>query len=171
MLGNAWHFPSALWLLFLILLTQNTTAIPTPPPLTNIQKLSNIWLASNTPWGPPQKTQQHQRMPQLDWHSHLRWAKSIQPPTAVHTRLDPSICWAIDQTTRLPNIQQIRKDVLQEIRTLVSEFPPTSHRRVVSNLTKTLPASLQTKPYDHPDPSTYQTIRHNPIPAHLTTTH
>ena len=85
MLGNAWHFPSALWLLFLILLTQNTQAIPAPPLQTNIQRLANIWLASNTPWGPPQKQPTHQHMPQLDWHSHLRWARSIQPPSRSNT--------------------------------------------------------------------------------------
>ena len=122
MLGNAWHFPSGLWLLFLILLTQTTQAIPQPPLQTNIQRLANIWLASNTQWGPPQKPQPHQHMPQLDWHSHLRWARSIQPPTADYTRIDPSICWAVQQTVQLPNIQQIRKNVLHEIQHLVDEF-------------------------------------------------
>ena len=125
MLGNAWHFPSALWLLFLILLTQNTQAIPAPPLQTNIQRLANIWLASNTPWGPPQKQTTHQHMPQLDWHSHLRWARNIQPPTADHTRIDPSVCWPIQQIHQLPNIQQIRSDVPQEIKDLVQTFTTT----------------------------------------------
>ena len=121
MLGNAWHFSSALWLITLLLMIPTTTALYTPPTQSNIQKLTELWLSSQTPWGPPAKTTQHQHMPQLDWHSHLRWARTLQDPTADHSNLDPSLCWAIDQSHRLPNIQQIRQSVTDELRQLVED--------------------------------------------------
>ena len=87
---------------------------------------TNQHLASKTPWGPPPKNTLSQHMPQLDWTSHLRWARSIQSPIADHTKLDPSLCWAIEQTTLLPNIHQIRLDVLRQIADIISEFQPTT---------------------------------------------
>ena len=70
MLGNAWHFSSALWLITLLLMIPTTTALYTPPTQSTIQKLTELWLSSQTPWGPPAKTTQHQHMPHLDWRSH-----------------------------------------------------------------------------------------------------
>ena len=109
MLGNAWHFPSALWLLTLLLMIPSSPALRHPPTQSNLQRLTGLWLSSQTPWGPPAKTTHHQHMPQLDWHSHLRWARTLQDPTADHSNLDPSLCWAINQSQCLPNIQQIRQ--------------------------------------------------------------
>ena len=60
MLGNAWHFPSALWLIALLLILPTTATIPHPPTCSNIQKLTAIWLASKTPWGPPPRSANHQ---------------------------------------------------------------------------------------------------------------
>ena len=120
MLGNAWHFPSALWLLTLLLMIPSSPALGHSPTQSNLQKLTGLWLASQTPW-PPAKTTHHQHMPQLDWHSHLRWARTLQDPTADHSNLDPSLCWAINQSRCLPNIQQIRQAVTTELRLLVEE--------------------------------------------------
>ena len=61
-------------------------------------------------------------MPQLDWNSHLRWARAIQDPTADNTRLDPSLCWAIDQTILFPNVHQIRLEVLKELHDIIDDF-------------------------------------------------
>ena len=122
MLGNAWHFPSALWLITLLLILPTTATIPHPPTCSNIQKLTAIWLASKTPWGPPPRSANHQHMPQLDWNSHLRWAKTIQEPTADQTQLDPSLCWAIDQSHQLPNIHDIRLGVITELTALVTDL-------------------------------------------------
>ena len=121
MLGNAWHFSSALWLITLLLMIPTATALYTPPTQSTIQKLTELWLSSQTLWGPPAKTTQHQHMPQLDWHSHCRWARTLQDPTADHSNLDPSLCWTIDQSHRLPNIQQIRQSVTDELRQLVED--------------------------------------------------
>ena len=126
MLGNAWHFPSALWLLTLLLMIPSSPALSHPPTQSNLQKLTGLWLASQTPWGPPAKTTHHQHMPQLDWHSHLRWARTLQDPTADHSNLDPSLCWAINQSRCLPNIQQIRQAVTTELRLLVEEQQETT---------------------------------------------
>ena len=126
MLGNAWHFPSALWLLTLLLMIPSSPALSHSPTQSNLQKLTGLWLASQTPWGPPAKTTHHQHMPQLDWHSHLRWARTLQDPTADHSNLDPSLCWAINQSRCLPNIQQIRQAVTTELRLLVEEHQETT---------------------------------------------
>ena len=122
MLGNAWHFPSALWLITLLLILPTTATIPHPPTCSNIQKLTAIWIASKTLWGPPPRSANHQHMPQLDWNSHLRWAKTIQEPTADQTQLDPSLCWAIDQSHQLPNIHDIRLGVITELNALVTDL-------------------------------------------------
>ena len=51
MLGNAWHFPSALWLITILLMIPLTTAIPHTPHRSHIQKLTELWLASHTHHG------------------------------------------------------------------------------------------------------------------------
>ena len=121
MLGNAWHFSSALWLITLLLMIPSSTALYNPPTQSNMRKLTELWLSSQTPWRPTAKTTHHQHMPQLDWHSHLRWARTLQDPTADHSNLDPSLCWAINQSHSLPNIQQIRQSVITELRQLVED--------------------------------------------------
>ena len=122
MLGNAWHFPSALWLITILLMIPLTTAIPHTPHRSHIQKLTELWLASHTPWGPPPRPIDHQHMPQLDWNSHLRWARTLQEPTADQNNLDPSICWAIDQSRQLPNIHSVRQGVISELQDLVDDL-------------------------------------------------
>ena len=104
----------------------SSPALHNPPTQSNLQRLTGLWLSSQTPWGPPAKTTHHQHMPQLDWHSHLRWARTLQDPTADHSNLDPSLCWAINQSQCLPNIQQIRQSVIAELRQLVAEQQETT---------------------------------------------
>ncbi len=99
-----------------------TTAIPNTPNSSNIQRLTALWLASNTQWGPPPRTVDHQHMPQLDWNSHLRLAKTLQDPTADQTYLDPSLCWAIDQSHQLPHLHSIRQGVITELQNLVEDL-------------------------------------------------
>ena len=92
------------------------------PHRSHIQKLTELWLASHTPWGPPPRPIDHQHMPQLDWNSHLRWARTLQEPTADQNNLDPSICWAIDQSRQLPNIHSVRQGVISELQDLVDDL-------------------------------------------------
>ena len=66
-------------------------------------------------------------MPQLDWTSHLRWARSLGDPVQDHANLDPSIRWAIEQAQKLPNIQAIRCDVIHELQTLTQISKKTPH--------------------------------------------
>ena len=122
MLGNAWHFPSALWLITILLILPITDAIPTTPQISTIHKLSQMWKASQIPWGPPPKQTDRHHMPQLDWTSHLRWARSLGDPAQDHANLDPSLRWAIEQAHKLPNIQAIRCDVIHELQTLTTDL-------------------------------------------------
>ena len=52
----------------------------------------------------------------------MRWAKTLQDPTADQTNLDPSLCWAIDQSHQLPNLQSIRQCVIAELQAIVEDF-------------------------------------------------
>ena len=155
MLGNAWHFPSALWLLFLLLLTQTSAAIHTNPQQTHIRRPATIWLASRTPWGPPPTTHAATRLEQSPA------VGSIQDPTADNTRLDPGLCRAIDQTTiiLLPNVHQIRRRRSKNSMTSSTTFIP-------------LPTNGPTNRLPHHCQKAYpQSIMIAQIPAHAPTTH
>ena len=98
MLGNAWHLPTAIWLLFLLLIP-TTAHIPLP-------------------FGPPPKTRTNDNMPQLDWQSHLRWARSQADSFYSPRPIDPTLMWAI-RTQQELHMPSIRHAVIQDIQHLI----------------------------------------------------
>ena len=52
-LGNAWHLPTAMWILFLLLLGSVQAAIPARPYETALHKVTNLWHCTRVPFGPP----------------------------------------------------------------------------------------------------------------------
>ncbi len=130
MLGNTWHVPSAVWLLFLLLLQPSIT-LATPIKVTTLQKMTSIWLASQTPWGPPTDPPS---FPQYDWMSHLRWTREHIAQLHVPPVMDCTVHWALSQQTQLPNIHQIRLDVIEiaDIQQLVSDWHDHTHDWVTS---------------------------------------
>ena len=122
MLGNTWHVPTAIWLLFLILLSTNTQAIPVPVQYSNIEKMAAIWKATATPWGPADHSTPRHNMPQFDWTQHLNWTRTHYERGHQPRPIDPTLHWAIQQQRHIPNIQQVRQDIIHEIQTLTTEW-------------------------------------------------
>ena len=122
MLGNTWHVPTAIWLLFLMLLSTNTQAIPLPVQYSNIEKMAAIWKATATPWGPADHSTPQHNMAQFDWTQHLHWTRTHYERGHQPKPIDPTLHWAIQQQRQIPNIQQVRQDIIREIQTMTTEW-------------------------------------------------
>ena len=148
MLGNTWHVPTAIWLLFLILLSTNTQAIPVPVQYSNIEKMAAIWKATATPWGPADHSSPQHNMPQFDWQQHLSWTRTHYEQGHQPKPSDPTLHWAIQQQRHIPNIQQVRQDIIHEIQILTTEWDD-----VTQQWFQTLPdhcKSAYQQPHDRP---------------------
>ena len=119
MLGNAWHLPTAIWLLFLLLIP-TTAHIPRAPKMTALDQMTQAWLNNPLPFGPPPKMHSNDNMPQLDWQSHLRWARSQADSFYYPRPIDPTLMWAIQiqQDLHMPSIRQA---VIQDIQQLIQQ--------------------------------------------------
>ena len=119
LLGNAWHLPTAIWLLFLLLLP-NIDAIPYPPTIPAIDQMTTAWLNNPCPFGPPEKAQSMTHMPQLDWQTHLRWARqqAYLGRLPLPKPIDPTLRWSKNIQQHL-DMQTVRKKVIDEIQTLI----------------------------------------------------
>ena len=119
MLGNAWHLPTAIWLLFLLLIP-TTAHIPRAPKMTALDQMTQAWLNNPLPFGPPPKMHSNDNMPQLDWQSHLRWARSQADSFYYPRPIDPTLMWAIQiqQDLHMPSIRQA---VIQDIQHLIQQ--------------------------------------------------
>ena len=119
MLGNAWHLPTAIWLLFLLLIP-TTAHIPRTPTMTALDQMTQAWLNNPLPFGPPPKMHSNDNMPQLDWQSHLRWARSQADSFYYPRPIDPTLMWAIQiqQDLHMPSIRQA---VIQDIQHLIQQ--------------------------------------------------
>ena len=83
-LGNAWHLPTAVWIIFLVLILGTAdAAIPRSPHESALDKVVNLWLATRVPFGPPPRRSGVDYMPQFSWTEHLDWAlhRDTQPDT------------------------------------------------------------------------------------------
>ena len=119
MLGNAWHLPTAIWLLFLLLIPA-TAQIPQSPCTSALDQMTQAWLNSPLPFGPPPKTRTNENMPQLDWQSHLRWARTQADSFYNPRPIDPTLLWAIQIQQKL-HMPSIRHSVIQEIQQLIQQ--------------------------------------------------
>ena len=126
MLGNSWHVPTAIWMLFLLLISAQSASIHPGVQYTNLQKMTTIWNNSAVPWGPPPQTPPHHYMPQMDWTRHLHWAQQHHQNSQQQDPLDPTLHWAIQQQARIPNINEVRANVATELQSLVSEWADTT---------------------------------------------
>ena len=126
MLGNSWHVPTAIWMLFLLLISAQSASIHPGVQYTNLQKMTTIWNNSAVPWGPPPQTPPHHYMPQMDWTRHLHWAQLHHQNSQQPDPLDPTLHWAIQQQARIPNINEVRANIAMELQSLVSEWADTT---------------------------------------------
>ncbi len=118
MLGNTWHLPTAIWMLFLLLTSAQGTPIHPGVQYTNLQKMTVLWNQSPVPWGPPPQAPVHHYMPQMAKQHH----QNSQHPAP----LDPTLHWAIQQQVQIPNINEVRHNISEELQQLVSEWTDTT---------------------------------------------
>ena len=113
MIGNAWHLPTAIWLLFLLLIP-TTAHVPQSPRVSALDQMTQAWLNNLSPFGPPPKPNNNDNMPQLDSQSHLRWAKTQADSFYNPRPIDPTLMWAIQIQQQL-HMPSIRQAVIHEI--------------------------------------------------------
>ena len=70
---------------------------------------------------PDLSTPQH-NMPQFDWTQHLHWTPTHYERGHQPKPIDPTLHWAIQQQRSIPNIQQVRQDIIHEIQTMTTEW-------------------------------------------------
>ena len=117
MLGNTWRLPSS-----------DMAYIPPPTPtltpaspirVTAFQHMTSIWLANQTPWGPPPECSPSMQMPQYEPCSMDKITDcTVTPPTTdgpYHTVGPPT-------TTAAPKYSTDQNDVLSDIQQLVTEL-------------------------------------------------
>ena len=95
---------------------------------SNLQKMATLWKATATPWGPADHSSPQHNMPQFDWQQHLSWTLQHYEQGHQPKPIDPTLRWAIRQQRDIPNIQQVRQDIIQEIQTLTTEWEDVTHQ-------------------------------------------
>ena len=88
--------------------------------------MTALWNQSPVPWGPPPQAPAHHYMPQMDWTRHLHWAKQHHQHSQHPAPLDPTLHWAIHQQVQIPNINEVRQHISEELQQLVSGWSDTT---------------------------------------------
>ena len=114
-LGNAWHFPSASWLLLLVLLSTIPSSISSPPSQLNVDTVVQLWHCHHVLFGLPPREHNRQYMPQVDWMSHLAFAQRLET-SCTPKPLDPTLAWCIEFQ------HHFRKGIIHELRMLVDDM-------------------------------------------------
>ena len=126
-LTNAWHFPSATWLLLLLMLSMIPSSISSPPSQLCIDQVVQLWHHRQVPFGPPPREQDRQYMPQFEWLSHLSWAQNLDTPCAPKP-LDPTLSWCIEFQQHFRPIGEYRKGIIHELRRMVDDMSEDTQR-------------------------------------------
>ena len=154
-LGNAWHLPTAIWILFLLLLGTADAAIPRSPRESALDKVVNLWTATRVPFGPPPRRNGSEYMPQFSWTEHLDWALH-RDTNMTPKELDPTLTWCLEHRHLFHPLQCFQNDVIAEINDLVFDFE--EHTMAWFH---TLPLHVQ-RAYKHKD-----SVTQIPILIHL----
>ena len=120
-LGNAWPFPSATWLLLLLMLSTIPSSISSPPSQFNIDKVVQLWHHHHVPFGPSPREQDRQYMPQFDWLSHPVWAQRLETSCTLKP-LDLILAWCIEFQHYFHPVGEFRNGRIHELRTLVDDM-------------------------------------------------
>ena len=120
-LGNAWHLPTTVWILFLVLLGTANADVPRSPHESALDKVVNLWTATRVPFGPPPRRSGSEYMPQFSWTEHLDWA--LHRDTNMTPKdLDPTLNWCLEHRHLFHPLVRFQHDVIEEIKELVLEF-------------------------------------------------
>ena len=118
----------------------------------------------HTTWGPADHSTPQHNMPQFDWTQHLHWTRTHYERGHQPKPIDPTLHWAIQQQRDIPNIQQVRQDIIHEIQTMTTEWEDVT-QHWFSTLPSSLQVSISTTTYDHADPSTTPSTHHHTLPS------
>ena len=154
-LGNAWHLPTAVWILFLVLLGTADAALPRSPRESALDKVVNLWMATRVPFGPPPRRSGAEYMPQFSWTEHLDWALH-RDTNMTPKELDPTLTWCLEHRHLFHPLTRFQDDVIAEIKDLVLDFE--EHTMAWFH---TLPPHVQ-RAYKHKD-----SVTQIPILIHL----
>ncbi|CAE7242575.1 unnamed protein product, partial [Symbiodinium sp. KB8] len=158
-LGNAWHLPTAIWILFLVLIGTADAALPRSPQESALDKVVNLWMATRVPFGPPPRRSGSEYMPQLlpqfSWTEHLDWALH-RDTNMTPKELDPTLNWCLEHRHLFHPLTRFQNDVIAEIKDLVLDFE--EHTMAWFH---TLPPHVQ-RAYKHKD-----SVTQIPILIHL----
>ena len=156
-LGNAWHLPTTVWILFLVLLGTANADVPRSPHESALDKVVNLWTATRVPFGPPPRRSGSEYMPQFSWTEHLDWA--LHRDTNMTPKdLDPTLNWCLEHRHLFHPLVRFQHDVIEEIKELVLEFEDHT-MALVSHAATTRTTRLQTQgicdtdPYSHTPPT------------------
>ena len=141
-LGNAWHLPTAIWILFLILLGTVEAEVPRSPRESALHKVVNLWNHTRVPFGPPPREGQHDYMPQYSWTEHLEWALH-RDTNLTPKQLDPTLRWCLEHRHVFHPLPAFQREVISDIRDLVDEL-----REYTEAWFNTLPPHVQ-RSYRH----------------------
>ena len=120
-LGNAWHLPTAVWILFLVLLGTADAALPRSPHESALDKVVNLWMATRVPFGPPPRRSGSEYMPQFSWTEYLDWA--LHRDTNMTPKdLDPTLNWCLEHRHLFHPLTRFQHDVIAEIKDLILDF-------------------------------------------------
>eukprot|EP00439_Symbiodinium_sp_Y106_P033998 s1782_g4.t1 len=120
-LGNAWHLPTAIWILFLLLLGTVDATIPATPRTSALQHVTNFWLQRRVPFGPPPRGSCHDYLPQFSWTELLDWALARETHMSPKT-LDPTLSWCIKHRHLFHPLEDFQNAVISDIQDLVFEM-------------------------------------------------
>ena len=120
-LANTWHLPTAVWIIFLVLLGV-ACAEPVPPPaVTTVQRVVSLWRATAVPFGPPPRRDDPHYMPQFSWTEHLEWAKTLDQSFRPKD-IDPTLVWCIQHRHLFHPLPVFQARVIEEIEDMVLDF-------------------------------------------------
>ena len=122
-MGNAWHVPTATWLILLILLILLQT-LPSPMQAIHpspLQRVTQLWLATSAPFGPPTKDKSHVYVPQFCWKQHVCGTQQLDTSRAPK-QLDPTLHWCVQRAPCFHPLHQFQQDIVEEIESLINDM-------------------------------------------------
>ena len=118
---NAWHLPTAMWILFLLLLGSVQAAIPARPHETALHKVTNLWHCARVPFGLPPRARHTEYMPRFSWTDHLQWTLH-RDTNLTPKELDPKLKWCLQHLKLSQPLSRFQDAVIQDIRDLVDDM-------------------------------------------------
>ncbi|OLP97327.1 hypothetical protein AK812_SmicGene20369 [Symbiodinium microadriaticum] len=103
-LGNAWHLPTAIWIIFLVLLGTADATIPRSPHESALDKVVNLWTATRVPFRATASTR------------HVLY-RELSDGFPLMGKLTPGVNWHVRQANRVDEHWEFMLDeILAEVK-------------------------------------------------------